>query len=225
MHFVNFGNEYGRTLITLFRFGAVVVAEGHNPTILHPSFLKAQGVVDQDWELSQDPICTPPLANVVFNNGISVIVDQSRLQVNAEGADVVEQVGVAADVAEKYVSQLPHVNYSGVGLNYTGFLEHTDAAQYLIHRFVKDGPWNQGRLLLENFTPQFQYRYDDCDLYLSLSVGSRTDRESRDETAGIIVHANYHYDCDGVDDVSQALRQALRLRDDYFKTVRAVLGE
>ena len=42
----------------------VVLAREHNPTILHPSFLGAQGIVPKDWQLAEPPMCTPPLSMV-----------------------------------------------------------------------------------------------------------------------------------------------------------------
>ena len=54
----------------LFQFSGVVVGQAHNPTILNPDFLAAEGIVPKSWNWSvSETITTPPLAMVRYSNG------------------------------------------------------------------------------------------------------------------------------------------------------------
>ena len=62
---------------------AVVVARNHNPTILNPDFLKYNNIVPANWELAESPLCTPPVAQVKYTNGISIVaqkIDQQQVR-------------------------------------------------------------------------------------------------------------------------------------------------
>ena len=51
----------------------VIVAENHNPTILNPDFLKFNDIVPKEWDMGQPPLCTPPISQVEYKNGIKII--------------------------------------------------------------------------------------------------------------------------------------------------------
>jgi len=57
--------------LSMLQASVVVTAESHNPTILHPHFLKTQGIVPPDFEPAESPVCTPPLAIVKYRNGLN----------------------------------------------------------------------------------------------------------------------------------------------------------
>ena len=57
----------------LFQFSGVVVGQAHNPTILNPDFLAAEGIVPKSWNWSvSETITTPPLAMVRYANGATI---------------------------------------------------------------------------------------------------------------------------------------------------------
>ena len=68
-------------LMDLIEVSAVVLAQVHIPTILHPSFLAAEGIVPRDWQLAGPVISMPPLATATYANGITFTADESRLVV------------------------------------------------------------------------------------------------------------------------------------------------
>ena len=129
-----------------FKVNTVLVAKGHNPTILHPSFLKNEKIVPEDWELSKDPISTPPFATVAFTSGFSFVVELERLQVAFNGENADKQVVAVSEMARKYAEKLPHVIYTAVGINLSIFCDSQEPERVLLQRFVKDGPWNSNEL-------------------------------------------------------------------------------
>src|SRR5688572_20388198 len=102
-----------RTLNT----AVVVTADAHNPSILHPAFLTAQNVVPAKWEPGEPPLCTPAVSVVKYRNGITFTVEAAKLQVaNARPPEEPERDPVFP-LAANYVRTLPHVKYTGVGIN------------------------------------------------------------------------------------------------------------
>ena len=124
----------------------VVTATQHNPSILHPSFLTSQDIVEADWVLAEQPICTPPLAIVKFKNGIVFTAQPEQLQVTDNLLDEDVASSVVSELVERYVRTLPHVQYSAVGVNFKAFVEVVDAATFLIERFLKNGSLEQWRV-------------------------------------------------------------------------------
>jgi hypothetical protein len=170
----------------------VVLAQHHNPTILHPSFLRAQGIVPEDWELAGDPICMPPLATASYANGIGFTVEPDKLQiVDNQPAQEVAGSPVPA-LLTAYVRALPHVRYSAVGINLTGFVACPDPEAFLAERFLIAGPWNGPDLPLQALGLRFVYPAPPGTLNLSCDVGGVRRNQESDEMMAVIVRANYH---------------------------------
>ena len=177
--------------LEVLNVSVVVAAANHNPSILHPSFLDAEGIIGSDWELAAPPICTPPLSVVKFQNGVEFVVEPQKLLVidNQPGAD--HGSSMVSGLADKYVKTLPHVRYTGVGINMRGFVEIADPGAQLMERFLKPGPWNEESLLAEAVGLSFIYRVDGSRLLLSVEGGTHASGEGA-KRHGIVLDANYH---------------------------------
>src|SRR3989442_649384 len=100
----------------LLEVSAVVLAQNHNPSILHPAFLVAQGIVPPEWELASPSISLPPLATAIYSNGISFTADESRLIVR-DARPLGDNVRFRVyELANLFVQSLPHVPYTAVGV-------------------------------------------------------------------------------------------------------------
>src|SRR4051794_32805637 len=62
----------------------VVLAQTHNPSILHPAFLTKEGIVPADWALAADPITTPVAAQASYQNGVAIAAQPTRLTIKVE---------------------------------------------------------------------------------------------------------------------------------------------
>lgn len=170
----------------------VVLAEHHNATILHPAFLRAQGIVPEDWTLATDPICTPPLATASYTNGIVFTVEPDKLQVvdNLPAQDIA--TSPLPTLITAYVRTLPHVHYTAVGVNLTGFVACPDPESFLTSRFLTPGAWNSSALPLQALGLRFVYPAPPGLLNLSCDVGGVRRNQESDEMMAVIVRANYH---------------------------------
>ncbi|MGH2414087.1 MAG: hypothetical protein ACRDEA_10425, partial [Microcystaceae cyanobacterium] len=50
-----------------------ISAKNLNPTMLSEDFLKFSGIIPSDWELGKQPVLSPTLAQVSFQNGVSIV--------------------------------------------------------------------------------------------------------------------------------------------------------
>lgn len=196
--------------------GTVVLAVGHNPTILHPSFLKAQGIVGQEWEVTGDVITTPAVSIVKFKNGVRFTVEPNKFQV-LDVADH-EKIGESrvAEYATAYLKALPHVTYTAVGLNFTALLECEHPSEVLTQCLLRDGPWTEGRPGL--FRPGIKLAYSTetgSTLNITLDVGQTRLLSESKEHIGISIHGNYHTDL-----AKPSLEAALAAIDEYSNCAR-----
>ncbi|MBG1261723.1 hypothetical protein [Nostoc commune] len=97
-----------------------IAAKQYNPTILTPDFLKYSGIVPIEWELAQQPVLTNSNAQVVFQNGISIIAQVNRI-IFTEVIATKESTDVEIPaLVRKYVETLAQVDYQGVSINFRG---------------------------------------------------------------------------------------------------------
>lgn len=214
--------------IEYFKVGAVLLARGHNPTILHPSFLKNEEVVPKDWELSQDPVCTPPFAAVSFSSNFSFVVEQDKLQVNYMGENADQQTKKVAEMAGNYAAKLPYVHYTAVGINLTAFVPYEDAASFIIQHFVKDGPWKNDKLRLVEAKQNFIYAFKDHMLNMSIEGGVKKKDDQEKVQSGIVFHANYHAQCSNNDPLGSVqfhLSQAVNRKEHFKQVIHILMGE
>ena len=167
----------------------LVAAREHNPTILHPAFLTAQGIVPAEWELAKDPVCTPAFAAVSYRNRVTLVVEGSRFQVSEAGLRGLPEQSPVAGLASAYLSKLPHVRYTEVEIRFQAFVPHDDPATFLIGRFLKGGPWNASPQKLDAMGLRLEYSVDRALLDLFLDPGSIM-QDGVDRT-GVIVGGSY----------------------------------
>ncbi|MFH1919473.1 MAG: hypothetical protein ABIP48_06255, partial [Planctomycetota bacterium] len=170
----------------------VVLAQSHNPTILHPAFLTAQGIVPEDWELAEEPLSTPAFSLAKYTNGISFNVDGSRFIVTEEKPAGNPGESTIPGLAIAYVEKLPHVRYKAVGVNFNGYCLRQAPEQFLIERFLKGGPWNNEAQPMKALGARFMYHVEDASLRIGVD-GGQVNRDDKSEPA-VILNGNFHSD-------------------------------
>ncbi len=213
--------------IDCYKVSAVVLAQGHNPTILHPSFLQNEGIVPPEWEPSKPPVCTPPFAAVSFTSGFSFVVEQERLVVSFSGEKAELRILDVAEMAMKYTAKLPHVSYTAVGINFDTFYPMNDPAGWILQRFIRQGPWNSEELPLAAAKQGLTYNFPDCQLNISIEAGSRSDKNQNSQS-GVVLHANYHSQCSGeypLYSVRSLLQEAKQRKEHFMHITGLLLGE
>jgi hypothetical protein len=207
----------------IFQLAVVIAANTHNPSILHPAFLRAERIVPPDWETKGNVISTPAISGFTYTNGIAISVEPAKLQVVDSRPPKDPRASKVPELARQYVTALPKVNYTAIGINLSAFWAQVNASEFLSARFLVDGPWKRAPLQPEGVEIRFLYRA--LDTQLRLSVGPET-IQSAEMTGsardGIGFHANYHRAVQQISDVYGALE---RFRDfcDHFDQLTETL--
>lgn len=68
-----------RKKLVIQELAIVVVGKNHNLTILNPDFLKTNGIVPDEWQLAVSPVSVDPLAQVIFQNGLSIVAQFDKV--------------------------------------------------------------------------------------------------------------------------------------------------
>ncbi len=101
----------------LDNFSIVVLAQAHNPSILNPDFLKNNGIIAPSFK-PNNVICTPPLSQVSYIEGLSIVAEFEKLQFIDIKKERIPFESPIPEIAIKYIKTLPHVQYTAVGLNF-----------------------------------------------------------------------------------------------------------
>lgn len=211
--------------LELLNTSVVVVAQEHNPTILHPAFLAAEKIVPAEWELAAPPICTPAFSIVKYGNGIVFTVESNRLSVTDESPSGKVADSKVPKLALAYVEKLPHVHYTAVGVNLSGFVPCDAPEVFLIARFLKEGPWNGAERRVKAFTPRFVYPVADGILRIGCDGG--TLRRDQGEQRVILINGNYHTDIPQEEQISGVQRMIGRWSDrccEFIELGSQILG-
>lgn len=173
----------------LVEFSVVVVANDHNPTILNPDFLGRTQIVrdDWNWRVIGQPITTPAISNVQYDSKVVVTVEPMKLQVSDNSGGSIEQ-NHTIDIVSNYVSSLPHVQYSALGINFTATTMVNDAVEFLISRYLKDGAWNSNQNKMQGVGYKFTYELENGFITFSIDRGGRAGVEN----PVVVTRANFH---------------------------------
>ncbi len=204
----------------------VVVAKQHNPTILHPAFLASQHIVPEDWELAEDPICTPPFSVVKYKNGVRFTVEGNRLQVSEMMPSKSVSESQVPKLAEKYIVTLKHVNYTAVGINFRAILPHQDNEEYLKRKFISREALVDLETRLSSVSLKLVFPLDEGHLNLSLEPGNTETKGNT--TEGIMIRSNYHQELLGENKLESAKALISKFSDrcDHFiQTVNKIFDQ
>lgn len=179
--------------LRLIQFSAVVVGHAHNPTILNPDFLSAEGIVPKSWGWEvQEAVTTPALSLVRYSGGVTITVEPTKLHVADSAVEAGPRSSKVVDITGAFVRVLRHVRYSAIGNNFQGVVEHPSPGQYLSDRFLRHGPWSEN---LEAAGIRLVYPIDDGHLRLSFDQGTASLSESDERHDVIFVDANFNRNC------------------------------
>lgn len=208
----------------LLNHSIVVVAEAHNPSILNPDFLARKRIVQElwGWQVGEPVVCTPPLAQIPYRNGVTLTCDPSKLQVIDAGQRIDPLTSKVAEIAKAYVTILPHVPYASVGVNFAAALLVDDPERLLVSRFLKEGPWNQGSSQVKSIGLRLLYPLEGGRIRISLDAGEVEDAASGTlgRQRAVIVDGNYHHECLGADraeDIKTFLGSVTEYWDQFSK--------
>lgn len=185
----NGGNEPS---IEIVEFSIVLVATANNPSILTPDFLQYNEIVNPDWQVQGSPVSNPVFSQVSFEGGFTITADQQRVIFDQKTGGTL----VASEIAKRYFQQVPHVPYSGIGINPKFFLRSTGGHLSLMDSVVRDqGAWVSFKDVAPTVQLKLTYNYETRTIFLDVAqIEPTIDGQT---VSGILFQANVHRDVDG----------------------------
>ncbi len=180
---------------TIEQINIVVISESNNPQILNPDFLKNNEIVPNDW-VPSSVIVTQPLSQIVFSNGVSVTVEEQRLQVKTDSPNDIEWREVIPTIVIKYLEVLQHVHYNAVGINMVFARpanDDTDLKKMLVRDMIVEGPWNSLGDGLSEAIVELKYTNSQPYLGIKVQIAIKKLDETKTESA-FLYTTNLHND-------------------------------
>ncbi|WP_066382728.1 MULTISPECIES: hypothetical protein [unclassified Anabaena] len=150
-----------------------IAVRQQNPTILTADFLKYTGIIPSDWELAKPPVMTNNAAQVVFQNGVSVIAEVNRIIFAEAIANKEPQDVQAPAIAHKYIETVKQVNYQGIGINLRGFVlgesNNQSGRNYIFNQLLQPGAWQNFGSAPMQASMRFVYTLDETQLFLEVN--------------------------------------------------------
>jgi len=188
---------------TLDNFSIVVLAQAHNPSILNPDFLQNQKIVDPSFTPS-NVICTPPVAQVSYKEGITIMAEFEKLQfIDADSKRIPFESSIP-DITLNYIKALPHVRYTAVGINFVGHYlckDKATATALLPAKFLKEGKWSSYGEAAPSVGIKFTYLVGNvrCTINFDTTDAIRT---HEGPLPVIVITGNYHIDSANIEEIS-----------------------
>lgn len=204
----------------------VILAQDHNPTILHPSFLVSQGIIPKEQKLLESPLCTPAFALVKYNSGIVFSVEINRFQVADSKPPEDFRSSEAPSLARKYIEKLEYVRYTAVGVNFTAAIEQDHPESFIIRRFLVAGPWNDDKNKMSALGLRFVYQLPQATLTWSCDAGQFKRAGENETRKGIVISGNYQCDVTSesvLDDTKKAISRFPEYCDHFSQITKTII--
>ena len=173
----------------------VIVAQDLTPTMMSLDFLKFSGIISKEWELSQQPVLNPNLAQLNFTNGISINAQPRSVTISESLSNKAAENLVFHTVASKYIEKLPYAEYMAFGLNPKILLPFpnspSSARQYIASTLLGSGSWKKIGTVPVQAGVNLLYHLDRCQM--SISVSEAQLRKSSEQVTAILFSGNFNY--------------------------------
>lgn len=174
----------------------VIAANGLNPAILNPDFLKYSGIVPTDWELARPPVLSTRVTQIVFQSGVSIVAQPGSIAFSESvSAKPVDEVTIAT-LARKYVETMPNAEYQAVGINPKRIITFDDqsgaARQYIAKTLLAPGTWQQIGNTPAQASVNLTYNFEQCRFNLNITE-SRLQTPEEETIPAVLFAGSFNY--------------------------------
>jgi hypothetical protein len=170
----------------------VVLSESNNPSLLNPNFLADNGIVPGSWK-AQKVLVTPPIAIVGYENGVTITVEETKLQITAARPTEIDWQSELARISVTYLTILKHVHYQSVGLNIVMTRAATNEADKdIIDRILQKGPWLEFGNGITGTEVKFHYKKSQPQLQIAIQGANKADDNGVQKSVFLFT-ANFHH--------------------------------
>lgn len=208
----------------------VITAKNLTPTMMSQDFLKFSGIIPQNWELAQQPVLNPNLAQLTFKNGVGITAQPGTLTMSESlNNKNLNDVSIA-QISGQYVAKLPHAEYRGFSLNPKILVpipeEPTAIKQYFTQTLLNQGSWQYiGRGLLQA-NINLLYQLERCQLSISISQAT-LQAPQQNPLFAVLFSGNFNYGVasENQQHTTNQLFQAIQSWQNDFRTFREIVSQ
>ncbi|MBE9232430.1 hypothetical protein IQ231_12265 [Cuspidothrix issatschenkoi LEGE 03284] len=215
--------------LQLSEIAIAIIAKNLNPAVLNPDFLKYTGIIPTEWELATQPVYNSNLVQLVYKNGVGIIVQPNRL-------NVLEMIGVKqlpteiqfATVALQLIDKLSQIEYQAVGINPKAFISFPtdeEAYKYICGQLLAPGAWQEFGGSKVNAALELSYRLKQGAL--NLAINQVNVQFGEQTTPAILFSGNVNYPLAGntLPEKIQDLKRIISNWPNDVKTFQELLTE
>ena len=172
----------------------VLTANHHNPSILTPDFLAAQGIVPPDWEVLES-MTTRDLSAIQYNERPQWMLDPGALRIVEPRDGEFQDRYELHELATRYIDKVRLVPYRSLGLNCQVWTPLEDSGRRITERFLDKDVQAHGLLNLR-MKPQFTFDVNNsvAEAIVNLSIyGAQVTRPDEDPVDAAVIDCNVHH--------------------------------
>ncbi|BAU15727.1 hypothetical protein LEP3755_62920 (plasmid) [Leptolyngbya sp. NIES-3755] len=171
-----------------------------NPAIVNEEFCRYSGVIPMDWELARDPIYTPQLVQLSYQNGVTITAQPNRILFTEVIANKDASEYQAAQLARQFVQALPNLKIEAFGFNPLGHAQIGDTEEssqnYLTQTLLAPGAWQTVGEAPMRSRISLTYTLEHSQLNLTISEANLRG-EDDSFTPVIVFSGNFSYSVEG----------------------------
>ena len=209
----------------------IITAKNLTPTMMSQDFLKFSGIIPQSWELAQQPVLNPSVAQLNFQNGVNIVAQPGNLTISESFSNKTINEAYIAHIASQYIEKLPHAEYQGFSLNPKIIVPIPDnpaAIQYYFTQsLLNQGSWQDiGRGLIQANINLLYQLDEQCQLSVSISQATLQAPQQRPVFA-VLFSGNFNYNVatDNQQQTKNRLVQAILSWQRDFRTFREIVSQ
>lgn len=186
-------------ILDLQELSITIAAQNQSPAVFNLEFLIYSGIIPGEWELTRQPIYTPQVVQLSFQNNVTITAQPGRIVFTEliGGKDFTKLEVI--HVARRCIQSLPNMEYQGIGINPAGHVEFSDpegTSSYLNKTLLASGPWQQLGQTPPRTRLSFTYTLERGPFNLTISEAKI--RQEHDTLTPVVVFSgNFDYVLEG----------------------------
>ncbi len=211
--------------------GITIAAQDLTPTMVSQEFLKFSGIIPKDWELSQQPVLNPGMAQLSFKNGVSINAQPRSITFNESINNKKFDEITIPNVAGEYAKKLPHADYIGMSFSPRMLLPFPSnpqaPRQYITGKLLGSGSWKEIGNAPVQAGLNLMYLLDRCQFNLSIAE-AKVQQPQQPPMLAILFSGSFNYGLGNDQDSTEKLQrliQSLSFWQSDITTFREIVTE
>ena len=224
-------SETSITVEAIEEIGLTIAAKDLTPTMMSQDFLKMSGIIPKDWELAQQPVLSPNLAQLSFKNGININSQPNSVTITESIAQKKLEEVAAGDIATKFVAKLAYGDYLGYSFTPKMLLPFPQNPQqvrnYITGNLLASGSWKEIGTTPVQAGINLMYSLEHCQLNISIAE-ARLQQPEKPPMMAILFSGGFNYNLSNITDSQQKierLNKAISYWQNDFSEFRNMISQ